>query len=62
MQRAMMAKIEERLKASLGTMKPEEALMTWVPAEVKSFDQTLKTFWSSMTSGKPEKEDGLLDT
>jgi hypothetical protein len=44
MERAMMAEIEECLKAILGNMMPKYLLMTWVPAEFKSFDQTLKTF------------------
>jgi len=61
MQRAMMAEIEECLKAIIGTMMPKDLLMTWVPAEFKIFDQTLKTFWASMISGKPEKEAGFLD-
>ena len=61
MQGAMMAEIEECLKVIIGTMMPKHLLMTWVPAEFKSFDQTLKTFWASMISGKPEKEGGFLD-
>ena len=61
MQRAMMAEIEECLKAIIGTMMPKDLLMTWVPAEFKIFDQTLKTFWASMISGKPEKEGRFLD-
>ena len=56
MQKAMMAEIEERLKASLNTMTPEDMLKTWMPAGVEGFEQMQKTFWSSMTGGKPEKE------
>ncbi len=56
MQKAMMAEIEERLKANLSTMTPEDMLKTWMPAGVEGFEQMQKTFWSSMTGGKPEKE------
>lgn len=56
MQKAMMAEIEERLKASLGTMTPEDLLKTWMPAGVEGFEQMQKMFWASMTGGKTEKE------
>lgn len=60
MQNAMMAEIEERLKASLNTMTTEDMFNTWMPAGVESFEQMQKSFWSSMTGGKPEKEWGRV--
>ncbi len=56
LQKAMMAEIEERLKASLNTMTPEDLLKTWMPAGVEGFEHMQKTFWSSMTGAKPEKK------
>ena len=60
MQMAMMVEIEERLKASLNTMTPEDMLKTWMPGGVEGFEHMQKTFWSSMTGGKPEKEWGRV--
>ena len=56
MQKAMMAEIEERLKANLATMTPEEMLKTWMPAGAEGFEQMQKMFWSSMTGDKSAKE------
>ena len=56
MQKAMMAEIEERLKASIETMTPETMFKTWMPAGVEGFEQMQKLFWSSMTGGQTKKE------
>ncbi|HJO97351.1 MAG: DUF6489 family protein [Rhodospirillales bacterium] len=54
MQKAMMAEVEERLKASLETMTPEDLIKTWMPAGVEGFEKMQKMFWSSMTDKKTE--------
>jgi hypothetical protein len=54
--KTMVAEIEERLKAGLAAMTPEDMLKTWMPAGVEGFEQMQKTFWSTMTGGKTERE------
>jgi hypothetical protein len=44
MQEGMMREIEERMTANLRAMQPEELLRTWLPANVKGFEQMYDTF------------------
>jgi len=48
MQEAMIAEIEERMRANLAAMDPETLMKTWVPANFQGLEQIQKAFWSQM--------------
>lgn len=48
LQEAMMAEIEERLRANLSAMDPETLMKTWFPANLQGFEQIQKAFWNQM--------------
>ncbi len=55
MQEAMMAEVEERMKANLSAMDPETLVKTWLPAGVQGWEQLQKAFWGQMAGEKPEE-------
>jgi len=48
---AMMAEIEERMRANLAAMDPETLMKTWLPANLQGLEQIQKTFWAQMMGG-----------
>ena len=58
LQEAMMAEIEERMRANLAAMDPETLMKTWVPANIQGFEQVQKSFWNQMmnAAGTSSKE------
>jgi len=56
MQDAMMAEVQERLKANLAAMDPETLIKTWLPAGIQGLEQFQKMFWSQL-GGDAGKED-----
>ena len=56
MQDAMMAEIEERLKANLAAADPEALARMWLPAGVEGFEQLQKMFWSNLGGGKGKED------
>ena len=53
---AMMAEIEERLKADLATADPEALARMWLPAGIEGFEQLQKMFWSHRGGGKGKED------
>jgi hypothetical protein len=60
MQDRIMNEIEERLRASLGSMNPETIFKTWLPASMQGMDQMQQVFWSQLANiasgGSTKKE------
>ncbi|MEO5335426.1 MAG: DUF6489 family protein [Magnetospirillum sp. WYHS-4] len=48
MQEALMAEVEQRMKANLAAMDPETLVKTWLPAGIQGWEQLQKMFWSQM--------------
>lgn len=44
MQEALMREMQDRLSASLTAMQPDEMLRTWLPANMKGFEQMMDAF------------------
>jgi Family of unknown function (DUF6489) len=44
MQDALMAEIQERMAANLRAMEPAEMLRTWLPSNLKAFEQMMDAF------------------
>lgn len=65
-QDAMLKEMEDRLRASLQAMDPQELVRTWLPAGLQGFDQLQKLFWSSIAgaaraTGKSGTSDGATN-
>lgn len=58
LQDAMMADVEERLRKALTGMDAETLMKTWFPANVQSFQDFEKAFWSQFGAGGKEKGKG----
>ena len=56
MQDAMMAEVEERLKANLAAMDPETLINTWLPASIEGFEQLQKMFWSHLGRNQAKED------
>lgn len=48
MQEAMMAELEERLRANIQTMSPDNMIKMWLPASLQGADNLQKMFWNQM--------------
>jgi hypothetical protein len=48
MQQALMADLEERLRANIQAMNPETMIKTWLPASLQNVGQAQKMFWSQI--------------
>lgn len=48
MQQALMADLEERLRANIASLSPESMIKTWMPAGLQNIEQAQKMFWSQM--------------
>jgi hypothetical protein len=46
MQQALMAELEQRLRASIQAMCPDAK--TWLPASLQNIEQAQKVFWSQL--------------
>ncbi len=59
MQEAMMAEVEERMRANLAAMDPESLFKTWLPASLQGFEQLQQMFFSQMgkTAGQGPGDD-----
>lgn len=55
LQDAMMAEIEERMRANLAAADPETLMKTWFPAGVQNFEQMQKMFWSQLQAATGAK-------
>lgn len=55
MQEALMAEVEERMKANLAAMDPEALLKTWLPASIQGWEQIQKAFWAQMSGGQKDE-------
>jgi hypothetical protein len=44
MQEALLAQMQEQLSASLTSMQPDEMLRTWLPANLKGYEQMMDAF------------------
>lgn len=44
MQEELMREVQERMTASLRAMQPEEMLRTWLPANLKGYEQMMDAF------------------
>jgi hypothetical protein len=53
MQEQLMTDLQERMSASLKAMEPAEMLRTWLPANLKGFEQMFDAF-TRMGGGKRE--------
>ena len=53
MQEQLMADLRERMSASLKAMEPAEMLKTWLPANLKGFEQVFDAF-ARMSGAKRE--------
>lgn len=51
MQDALMADIEERMRAALASADPETMMKTWLPASMQGWEQMQKMFWNMMNAG-----------
>ena len=48
MQQALMAELEQRLRANIQAMTPDAMLKTWLPAGLQNVEQAQKIFWSQL--------------
>jgi hypothetical protein len=48
MQQALLADLENRLRANIEAMSPEAMIRTWMPAGLQNVEQAQKLFWSQM--------------
>jgi len=48
MQQALMAEMEQRLRANIQAMNPETMIKTWLPAGLQNVEQAQKMFWSQV--------------
>jgi len=48
MQQALMADLEQRLRANIQAMSPDTMLRTWLPASLQNVEQAQKVFWSQI--------------
>jgi hypothetical protein len=48
MQQALMAELEQRLRANIDAMNPDTLIKTWLPASLQNVEQAQKMFWSQM--------------
>ncbi len=48
---AMMAEIEECMRANMSAMDPETLMKTWLPTNLQGLDQIQKAFWAQMMGG-----------
>ncbi len=55
MQQAMMAEVEQRMKAGLDAMGPDALFKTWLPAGLESFEQMQRMFFSQMGQTKDDE-------
>ena len=52
MQEAMAVEIQERMKAGLSSMEPEQLFKTWMPLSMEGMEAFQKMFWNQ-TVGAP---------
>jgi len=58
MQKAMMAEMEERMRANLNAMDPESLMKSWFPMGAQNFEQLQNMFWKQMqTAGGSKRDD-----
>lgn len=48
MQEALMKDLEERMRANIQAMNPENLVKTWMPAGLQNVEQAQKIFWSQI--------------
>ena len=48
MQQALMADLEDRLRANIDAMNPETMIKTWMPASLQNVEQAQKMFWANL--------------
>jgi hypothetical protein len=46
LQRALVARLQERMMAGLDSLDPEALMKTWLPTTLQNWDQFQKAFWS----------------
>ncbi len=58
MQDAVMADMQERMRAALAGMDPETLMKNWLPMQAQNLEQLQAMFWSQFTgSGHKEKKE-----
>ena len=50
MQSAVIDEMQKRMLAGLAAMEPEQIMRTWMPANLKGWEEMQKAFWAGMTS------------
>jgi hypothetical protein len=50
MQQALMKDLENRLRANMNAMSPENMVNTWFPASMQGAEQLQKMFWGQVQS------------
>jgi hypothetical protein len=48
MQEALMAELEQQLRANMKAMSPENLLKTWMPSSLGNVEQAQNVFWSQV--------------
>jgi hypothetical protein len=48
MQKALLAEVEERMRAALAAMDPDAMLKLWFPSGMQGWEQLQKMFWSQL--------------
>ncbi len=48
MQEALMAELEQRLRANINAMNPEAMMKTWLPTGMANVEQAQKLFWNQI--------------
>lgn len=57
MQRALLAELEERMRATLAAMDPEAMIKTWLPIGLEGWEQFQKMFWDQISrAGAAERK------
>mgnify|MGYP000483165444 CR=1 FL=1 len=51
MQEAVMAKVQEKMMATLEAMDPDTLFKTWMPQAMSGWEQMQRAFWSNMAGG-----------
>ena len=55
MQERLLKEVEERLRANLKALDPEQMVKTWLPAGFKGFEQLQQMFFDQMASAGRKK-------
>ncbi|MCA8907202.1 MAG: hypothetical protein KDA49_09165 [Rhodospirillaceae bacterium] len=57
LQRAVMAELEQRMRANLSAIDPETLMKTWLPLGLQNVEQVQRFFWTHLMGGGRSGDD-----